>query len=689
MNVQLVQRTQQSPKATIPQQWTVSDPEKEEQKKRWANFAAYMAKPFNYTSAYVSYLRKLDAQGAINLNRVNRNQWPNVPINYLAFICFSTYEGLEAELMGAKTGNNTGVELTINAIQMADQMTQSGYRVVYFSNPTTSEYIQWYDFFLERVQKDFFIYISGYAKRFIDYTYDPAGELINLLVFYDEGRKINARGGPRKIYPDCGLTADTLSEDVLLDSIARVNRSATLRVVFLYDLYATEQIWLPNSLDPLPPNPPPRLKLPDNSILLESFVDLDSLLAQGGSTVLDVSKKTSNTSPFGAGLAKVVKAKPTAAPQTFWTVYTALVQASKATVLTALVAAKPPGLYSSIPFVPVLTPAQMEPNLALSNQIVGSSLASLTSLPPMVLSTVEIQSAQARWNQFCAEMGKPVVYASKYKAQLSQLDALGGINLDRITREQIPDVVLGRCLLLFFCPLEGFPSTLTLGDAPANDAVAVATVFADRGYTIFYFCDPTPSEYYAWLDWTLDNVRNEIVVYFSGHGTQVVNRVGKFGDSLSELLVFYDESAKKKTGKIRAAQGLTSGTISEDLVHNLILSKNYPETRIILINDSSHNESLFAYDVPVPSNPPLARGQIPTNVVCVDASVDDRIANQVQVSGKLSSLFTYHLTQLLTTQPKASFQDLYAYMDQNLAEYQDISLIVSQASIVSQPIIAE
>lgn len=69
------------------------------------------------------------------------------------------------------------------------------------------------------------------------------------------------------------------------------------------------------------------------------------------------------------------------------------------------------------------------------------------------------------------------------------------------------------------------------------------------------------------------------------------DKTGKELDGLSEVLVFFDESKKEKgkSTKITATTGITEQTISDDLMHELIIGKDYPETRIILISDCCHS----------------------------------------------------------------------------------------------------
>jgi hypothetical protein len=76
----------------------------------------------------------------------------------------------------------------------------------------------------------------------------------------------------------------------------------------------------------------------------------------------------------------------------------------------------------------------------------------------------------------------------------------------------VPDFRIKNCVVMFFCPYEGFICTFysllncvfkdledTLGEGPCNDATTLAGIYIEKGYKIFYFCDATPLEYISCL----------------------------------------------------------------------------------------------------------------------------------------------------------------------------------------------
>ncbi|KAA6377381.1 MAG: hypothetical protein EZS28_027092, partial [Streblomastix strix] len=96
-----------------------------------------------------------------------------------------------------------------------------------------------------------------------------------------------------------------------------------------------------------------------------------------------------------------------------------------------------------------------------------------------------------------------------------------------------------------------------------------------------------------------------LYIYFHslGHGTQVSDKTGKEKDGLSEVLVFYNAKKKKATGeKITPVKGITDEAVEDTVMHDLIVSKDYPNTRVMLLTDCCHSGTMFNFDEPIPAN---------------------------------------------------------------------------------------
>ncbi|KAA6376432.1 MAG: hypothetical protein EZS28_028042 [Streblomastix strix] len=302
------------------------------------------------------------------------------------------------------------------------------------------------------------------------------------------------------------------------------------------------------------------------------------------------------------------------------------------------------------------------------------------------VSDVEFREAKKRWGQFTSELKLGTNYPSKFNQQLNKLDQIGAINLDRIRREQIPpNILIENCIALFFNPYEGLPHTLDSG--PVNDAHLMAELYISKGYNVVYLCDATPHEYYKWMDWLLSNVKKELVSYFSGHGTQIPDETGQEVDGLSEVLVFYNSNKKTSGEKITALKGITNETVSDTVMHDLIISKDYPNTRIVLITDCCHSGTMFNFDLPLKGklNSPKTNR---INVICVGAALDAQTAKQT-VQGKIESgVFTFNFVQFIKTKQTATFIDLEKYMKKNIQKYQTIQITSNNPKNLKDQIIS-
>ncbi|KAA6364679.1 MAG: hypothetical protein EZS28_039794, partial [Streblomastix strix] len=130
------------PPTSLPSQFVETEPEVNQQKKRWAEFAAYMSKPFSYNSLFQQQLRELDSLGAINLERTTREQIPGLQINYCCAMFINPYEGEQHSL---------GSEPLSDALLMAKLFIERKYRVFYFCDASPVEYYRWMSWLIDNV----------------------------------------------------------------------------------------------------------------------------------------------------------------------------------------------------------------------------------------------------------------------------------------------------------------------------------------------------------------------------------------------------------------------------------------------------------------------------------------------------------------------------------------------------------
>ena len=632
-----------TPPTELPEKFEETDEEKQEKLKRWARFAAFLAKPFDYDSKYKEQLQQLDAMGAINLDRVSRHQIPSLNINLCAALFFNPYEGLSHEL---------GDAVVADALRMATLFKARGYRLVYICDATPMGFYRWMDWLIQHVQAELMVYFAGHSTKVIDPTKNAVSDV---LVFYDASQKAPPQGmmrhghGPQMV-PIQGLTQQTIDDSCFYSLVANKERVDT-RITFITDSCTDSSMFASN--ERIPSNAQ-HLPTPPNMISIKT-----SLAANGTptSSSLEFFAKT-----FSEFLAKNAGA-------TFKDLQSQLARGKPSSFSVSFATSDNSMLTAAI--IPTVEEAAQEVQIEeITEEVLGDKIENITSIPEEdVPSQVEQEIAQVRWQTFCEELAKPAPYTSKYKTYLQKLDAMGAINLERITRDQIPpNIYIDNCIVMFFNPYEDLPHTLDAG--PVNDALLMTELYLSRNYHVMYICDATPHEYYRWMDWLLDNVHKDLVVFFSGHGTQIKDTSGREEDGLSEVMVFYDSTRKKnadKTGKVEkitAVDGITNETVSDSCMFDLITSKEYPDTRVVTITDCCHSGTMFNFDQNVPTN-----GQgitPPINVVCIGSAQDSETAKQTSFQGVEAGVFTYNFTNYLKTKPNCTFIDLQTYMKKQI-----------------------
>ncbi|KAA6366533.1 MAG: hypothetical protein EZS28_037940, partial [Streblomastix strix] len=552
------------------------------------------------------------------------------------------------------------------------------YRVFYMCDATPQEYYRWMDWLLENVELELVSYFSGHGTQIPDKTGREKDGLTEVLVFYDEKRRQQIAGGgvPPKITPLDGITNETISDTVMHDLIVNKEYPQT-RVVLISDCCHSGTMF---NFDQ-PVTGLHKQKPPPHVVCIGA--------AQDAQTAKQTQFKGVDSGVFTYNFNQLIRQKP---QTTFLDLQTYMSKNIKK-YQTIQITGSDQSLFNG---EIIINLEDDDSELQLSNLpplLDGAPPASITSVAPVdVPSRIEEESAKQRWAQFTSELKKPAPYDSKYRAQLTKLDQMGCINLERIQREQIPpNTQIDNCAALFFCPYEDLPHTLDTG--PVNDALSMAELFIARKYNVVYLCDATPHEYYKWMDWLLENVELELCSYFSGHGTQVPDKTGKEADGLSEVMVFYNAKKKSARGgiqKITPVKGITDETVEDTTMHDLIVSKDYPQTRIVLISDCCHSGTLFNFDQPLPVN---GKKKAPkTNrisVVCVGSAIDSETAKQTVLGGLESGVFTYNFCNLLKQKPHSSFLDLQQHMTKNIKKYQTIQVTATDQRLFANPVIID
>lgn len=653
------------PPTDLPDRFEMTDEEKQEALKRWGRFATFLAKPFEYSSPYKTQLQQLDAMGAINFERIHRRQIPPLTINNCAVLFFAPYTNTSYALNEGPVNN---------ALRMAQLYKDKGYRLFYFCDPTPMDVYRWFDWTVENVESEIVFYFSGHVVPSLGQN--KAGEkcVDDRLICFDAKEKPLPPNMPMRPRPPeeiPGVTMQYLQESALYNLIINKEYVDT-RITIITDSPIDSSKFATDSV----PRGTPSLTVPPNTIVVKT-------------NAASRASSSSSIEVFTATLESLLSRNASA---TFKDLQSALTKNMTPSQNLTMITSEEALVSGAI--IPTIDSDKQEVQVeALTEEVLGEKPEEITSIPEEdVPSAVEQEIAQVRWQAFCDELAKPAPYTSKYKSYLQKLDGMGAINLERITREQIPpNIYIAHCIVLFFNPYEDLAHTLDTG--PINDALLMTELYLSRGYHVMYICDATPHEYYRWMDWLLDNVKDDLVVFFSGHGTQIKDTTGKEADGLSEVMVFYDQSRKKlsqatgKAEKITPISGITNETVSDSCMFDLITSKEYKDTRIVTITDCCHSGTMFNFDQGAPSK---GNGLTPPfDVVCIGSAQDSETAKQTTFQGVEAGVFTYNFTKLLKDKKNTTFKELQTYMAKTIKKYQNISLNTSQPELLNKPIIVD
>ena len=168
----------------------------------------------------------------------------------------------------------------------------------------------------------------------------------------------------------------------------------------------------------------------------------------------------------------------------------------------------------------------------------------------------------------------------------------------------------------------------SLGQLVINDGLMTAERLQLNGYTPFIYHDPTVNQFVSIL---LKFIKQsfELVVYFSGHGSQIKDRDGDEDDGNDECLVFID------------------GLLPDDIIGSIL--KLHRNKSLTLIADCCHSGTVFDSK----------------SILTISACHDNETAKQSIRKGQ--GVFTYYLWKYMDQ--SKDIDDLIRKMNDKLRKY--------------------
>lgn len=191
------------------------------------------------------------------------------------------------------------------------------------------------------------------------------------------------------------------------------------------------------------------------------------------------------------------------------------------------------------------------------------------------------------------------------------MQAIKTLSLDA---DNITPFIPKKAALLF---INSYAETsFSLGEGPCNDGLTMKRKLESLGYSCYVYFDIEAHQFIKLMLSFTNTPFDKLVVYFSGHGSSVVDKSSDELDGRDEALVFKD------------------ACILDDDLRHLIQTQI---KNLILLIDCCHSGSIF--DLSDESN-----------VLLISAANDDETAKQTRIEHKEQGVFTYYFWKLIDTQ---------------------------------------
>ena len=181
----------------------------------------------------------------------------------------------------------------------------------------------------------------------------------------------------------------------------------------------------------------------------------------------------------------------------------------------------------------------------------------------------------------------------------------------------------------------------SLGVGPLNDAITVATSMKEYGCTCYYIHNPQSNEFLKWLKFFLQNTSQYLLVYYTGHGSNMADKNSDEDDGQDECFVFDDAFVK-----------------DDVLVQSLIDNKT-TNAKVVLLTDCCHSGSIW--DI---QGGTVNGRTIPSNIISISAAQDTQTAKQTELNGNEQGVFTFYFYKYLSTNPSATPEQMKADLTQ-------------------------
>lgn len=242
------------------------------------------------------------------------------------------------------------------------------------------------------------------------------------------------------------------------------------------------------------------------------------------------------------------------------------------------------------------------------------------------------------------------------------IKGLKDIAIDLKKIESFPKCLIRAAFIC--CNTYSNPSN-SLGVGPIKDAITVAKYMKEIGFNVYFLQDPRTAEYTKYFKSFLQKTSEYLVIYYSGHGSNVNDRNDDDIEVRGEAFIFEDNY-------------LSTTNLIDEIIH----SGKPPTSKLCLINDCCHSSPIYDFDL-LTSN----GKKIPQNLISFSTIRDTETSKATSVGGTDNGIFTFYFFKLLSQEESLTPEKMKSQINQYLSRFQQNFVIwTSTNSFLNEPI---
>lgn len=188
--------------------------------------------------------------------------------------------------------------------------------------------------------------------------------------------------------------------------------------------------------------------------------------------------------------------------------------------------------------------------------------------------------------------------------------------LDNVKEEDIPKS--GKVIFITCNPY--YNTSFALGNPICNDCKLINEIYIKHDYISFTLFDQTKEAYVKWLKFFTSQKYDDLILYYSGHGTQICNTLFNYNTNKFEIETF----SNSEDDDLDECFVFKNNILSDDDITEIV--NNNKCKNILMICDCCHSGTIL--------------DKIPENVTLLSSCKDAESSIQLRENG----IFSYYIS---------------------------------------------